>query len=389
MLSSPPQQVCKGSAEQAQQFQQSSAADPVAAEARRQLAICNICNYCNGLCAVFDAAERRARLADGDLDQLANLCHHCRSCLYDCQYAPPHAFAVNLPLALAQQRWASYRRHAWPVPLRGAFSRNGRWVLAVALAAVVGVVMAVLVAVPGAVLFSVHSGPGAFYAVIPWGLMVAAAGLSAGVALSATLLGLRRFWRATAAAAPGPARPAAAAATAMLELLTLTQQSGGGPGCADLDHRPSRLRRRLHHALFYGFLLCLAATLSASGYHHLLGRAAPYPLLSAPVLLGTVGGLGMVIGCSGLLWLRWREDRTPTDAESRGASLALLWLLLAVAVTGLLLLALRETAAMGLLLAVHLGTVLALFLLAPYGKLVHGLYRGAALLRDALERGAR
>jgi citrate/tricarballylate utilization protein len=361
-------------------------ADPIAGEARRQLSICNICHYCDGLCALFDAAERRARLTDGDLDQLANLCHHCRSCLYDCQYAPPHAFAVNLPRALAQQRWASYRRHAWPPRLEACFGDPRRWMLVVALVVVLGFTASVLLAVPPAALFAAHTGAGAFYRVLPWWLMVTAAGLTASVALTATGVGLRRFWRTTTPATVATRRPVAATATALRELLTLRQQTGGGPGCADLDHRPSRLRRWFHHALFYGFLLCFAATLAASGYHHLLGREAPYPLLSAPVLLGTVGGIGMVVGCIGLIRLRRGEDPAPTDPDSHAAGLALLWLLLAVAASGLLLLALRETAAMGLLLAVHLGTVLALFVLAPYSKLVHGVYRGAALLRDASER---
>jgi citrate/tricarballylate utilization protein len=366
-----------------------AAADGNDAEARRQLAVCNICNYCNGLCAVFDAAERRARLAPGDLDLLANLCHQCRSCLYDCQYAPPHAFDVNLPRALARQRWASYRAYAWPSALAVLFAGGGRWFPGLALGITVAFTAAVLLAVPSSVLFSAQVGEGAFYRIIPWWLMVAGAGLGFGWAILAIGMGVRRFWRTTAPAMAVSAPPAAAAATATLEVLTLTNQRGGGPGCADIDHRPSRLRRRFHHALFYGFLLCFAATLAASGYHHLLGRAAPYPLLSLPVLLGMLGGLGMVAGTVGLLWLAHREDPAPTDPDSRGADRALLWLLLAVAVTGLALLALRETAAMGLLLAVHLGTVLALFVLAPYGKLVHGAYRAAALLRDALERRGR
>jgi citrate/tricarballylate utilization protein len=360
-----------------------------AAEARRQLAICNICNYCNGLCAVFSAAERRRRLTDGDLDQLANLCHHCRSCLYDCQYAPPHAFAVNLPRALARQRWQSFARYAWPRALARSFDGSGRWTAGLAAAVVLAFTLAVVLAVPAQTLLAVHTGPGAFYRVVPFGVMTGGAALSLGFALLAIGIGVARFWRATAPATAGAPPRSTGIGTALgraaLDLLTLKNQSGGGPGCADLDHRPSRLRRRFHHAVFYGFLLCLASTMVAAGQHHLLGQQAPYPLLSAPVLLGTAGGIGMVAGCIGLLWLHRREDPSPTDPGTRGADVALIWLLLAVAATGLALLALRGTGAMGLLLAVHLGTVLALFVLLPYSKMVHGAYRAAALLRDALQ----
>jgi citrate/tricarballylate utilization protein len=41
---------------------------------------------------------------------------------------------------------------------------------------------------------------------------------------------------------------------------------------------------------------------------------------------------------------------------------------------------------MGLLLAIHLGVVFALFITMPYSKMVHGLYRYAALVRHARER---
>ena len=61
-------------------------------------------------------------------------------------------------------------------------------------------------------------------------------------------------------------------------------------------------------------------------------------------------------------------------------------LLFLTGLTGLVLLAWRESAAMPLLLAIHLGVVLALFLTLPYGKMVHGVYRGAALLKWAGER---
>ena len=54
--------------------------------------------------------------------------------------------------------------------------------------------------------------------------------------------------------------------------------------------------------------------------------------------------------------------------------------------SGLALLALRETAALPLSLAIHLGAVMAFFLTMPYGKFAHGIYRVAALLKFAIEK---
>ena len=65
-------------------------------EADRLMTICNACRYCEALCAVFPAMELRREFSAGDLNYLANLCHGCGACYYDCQYAPPHEFAVNV-----------------------------------------------------------------------------------------------------------------------------------------------------------------------------------------------------------------------------------------------------------------------------------------------------
>ncbi len=109
-------------------------------------------------------------------------------------------------------------------------------------------------------------------------------------------------------------------------------------------------------------------------------------MLSLPVLLGTAGGIGLLIGPAGLLWLKARSDPRPADTDRYGMDYAFLASLFLVSLTGMLLLAFRETAAMGILLAVHLGFVLAFFLALPYSKFVHGIYRFAALLRFAAER---
>ncbi len=120
----------------------------------------------------------------------------------------------------------------------------------------------------------------------------------------------------------------------------------------------------------------------------MLGHIAPHPYLSAPVILGTLGGLGLLIGPVGLYALKRRRDPAIGDAAQDPGDKRFLALLLATSVTGLVLLLLRETSVLGPLLLLHLAVVLLLFLALPYGKFVHGIYRTAALVKAALERNA-
>src|SRR6202000_82678 len=94
-------------------------------EGDRLMTICNSCRYCEGFCAVFPAMKRRPDSPEADLTYLANLCHNCGECLYACQYAPPHEFAVNVPKVLAEIRLHSYEKYGWPKVLGRAFRANG------------------------------------------------------------------------------------------------------------------------------------------------------------------------------------------------------------------------------------------------------------------------
>ena len=58
--------------------------------------------------------------------------------------------------------------------------------------------------------------------------------------------------------------------------------------------------------------------LVATLYHYLLGREAPYPWYDLPVVLGTVGGIGLMIGPAGLLLAKGRRDPAVQD-EARPA----------------------------------------------------------------------
>jgi citrate/tricarballylate utilization protein len=249
--------------------------------------------------------------------------------------------------------------------------------------AVVSPLLAALI-LPGDVLFSPHRGPGAFYEVTPLPLLVTTAGLILALTIVAMTIALVRFWRQTGGGAPMAMLRAIPGA--LSDILSLRNLDGGGHGCNDVDESFSRGRRWLHHAVFYGFLACLASTATAHAYHHFLGLLAPYPLTSLPVLLGAIGGVGIVVGCVGLAILKALADPRPNAPNARADGAALLASLFLVAASGLALLALRETTAMGLLLTVHLGAVLGLLASMPYGKFMHGPFRAAALLRAVMER---
>ncbi|GGJ19182.1 tricarballylate utilization 4Fe-4S protein TcuB [Neoroseomonas lacus] len=354
------------------------------AEARRQMEICNACRYCEGYCAVFPAMAMRRSFTEGDLTHLANLCHGCKGCYHACQYAPPHAFGINIPATFAELRNESYAAHAWPAPLGAVFERNGT---IVSLFAALGVALALILTVAlqdPAVLWSAQRGVGAFFRVIPHWLMISLGLLTFGFAIVALAMGARSYWRATGGG--GGAFAPAPAAEAVVDIAIMRNLGGGGHGCNDLDEGFSTRRRWLHQALMYGFLLCFAATCTGTIYHYFLSWKSPHAFLSLPVQFGFWGGVLMMIGTAGLAHVKIITDPGPVSRKVMGGEFAILGLLFLIAATGLLLLAVRHTGAMGLMLAIHLGLVFAFFLVLPYSKMVHGLYRGIALLRNAQEK---
>ena len=356
---------------------------PAEERARRFVEICNACRYCEGYCAVFPAIELRRQFTSGDLSYLANLCHDCRGCYYSCQYAPPHEFALNLPKAFADLRLETYERYAWPRPFAALFRRSG--LTASLLALLCTGVFVWLARAPSFPAVSSENA-GAFYAVIPEAVMIAVTGAAFLFALLALAIGLLNFWRGTDSpfALDAPSLQAAFA-----DILTLRNLGGGGDGCNNRDESFSQSRRYFHHALFYGFLLCFASTCAAAIYEHIFGWLSPYPFFSLPVLLGTVGGASMLVGVAGLVQIKLTADPAPASRLLLDIDYSFLVLLFIAAATGILLLAMRDTGAMGPLLAVHLGVVVSLFLTLPYCKFVHGVYRAAALLRYAAERPRR
>jgi citrate/tricarballylate utilization protein len=347
-------------------------------EGARVMTVCNACRYCEQYCPVFPAMEQRVTFGKADLVYLANLCHNCGECLYACQFAPPHEFGINVPQTLAGIRLQSYQQYCWPSFMGAAFGRNGvATALLIAAAFSVLLFVAARMADPDA--FTQPPSAGDFYSVVSYGAMVSVFGAVGLYVVAALAIGLRRFRRDVGLVHP------AFEPRALRDVLSLRHLHTTGVDCTSDEEARSPWRRWYHHCTFYGFMLCFASTSVAAVYHTVFGWFAPYAYTSLPVLLGTAGGVGLLVGPAGLLALRRRRDPALSAAGQQGLDESFITLLLVTSLTGLALLVLRNQAAMATLLVIHLGAVLALFVTLPYGKFVHGIYRAAALVKYAAE----
>jgi citrate/tricarballylate utilization protein len=353
-------------------------------EVARQLQICNGCRYCEGFCAVFPAMTRRLEFGKADIHYLANLCHNCGACLHACQYAPPHEFAINVPKSMATVRGQTYADYAWPKALGGLYKSNG---LTVSMALALSLSLFLMLALQSN--GTLWGGPvqNGFYAIFPHNLMVSMFAPIFLWSVLALALGVIKFWREVTPATSGAPLSSPAAAEAAHDALRLKYLGGGhGDGCNNEDDAFTLARKRAHHLTFYGFMLCFAATSVATFYHYVLNLPAPYDFTSLPKILGTVGGISLTLGTVGLWRLNLARDPNHGDAQQRPMDRGFIALLFFISVTGLALMLSKNTAAMPVLLAVHLGMVMALFLTLPYGKFAHGIFRTAALLRFAVEK---
>ncbi|MDA8290816.1 MAG: hypothetical protein M0Z33_03925 [Actinomycetota bacterium] len=389
--------------------------DELADEARRQFTICNACRYCEGYCPVFVALERSPVWSNDRIEHLAHLCHDCRGCYYACMYAPPHAFAVNIPQLFQEVRLLRYegapggiRRSGGAAhpPERPTGTETGRSPVEVAVRSgrraarrAIGttaltylVVGALVTVVAGAVrglgaVWQVRHGATSPYAIIPDGALVAVSLAIALFAVVAVALRARRAWRATATVALG-ARRREILRAALADAAALRQLHGGGPGCHAERDVVGRGRKRLHGFVSVGFSLCLASTISAAVEQDVAGVLPPYPLASPPVVLGLVGGVLLAAGCIGLSYTKLRADRAPASSAMLVRDYGLLASLGFIALSGLGTFAARTSAGYGVALLIHLAAVLSLFALAPFSKLTHAVYRTIALVVENAEVAA-
>ena len=101
---------------------------------------------------------------------------------------------------MCRRRWPwrapnSYPAYAWPRALSGAFARNGLVISLVAALSVAAFIFGFAAFHDRQVLFGVHTGPGAFYKLMPHNAMAALFGAAFLYLIAALVMGVRAFWR--------------------------------------------------------------------------------------------------------------------------------------------------------------------------------------------------
>jgi citrate/tricarballylate utilization protein len=350
-------------------------------EAERQYMICNACRHCEGFCPVWDAMERRNFFEAKDIKFFSYLCHDCRDCFYACPYSEPHEFGLNIPKLNSTIRYQIHAENAWPAAASSIFSRSYLSATVVYLISIISLLY-ISISINGVnSLFTVHSS---FYNVIPYDIMDDA-GLALGlyILLMWIIQGFK-YWASIGGGSRDLFR-LRAHVVSIYEVLSHKWFKGGGVGCDYPKENGTRTRMFYHSAMFFGFLSAFVATIIAAYLQRILGYNPPFPILSGPVFFGVIGGVLMIIGGSGFIYMKHSSEKDKADSRMLKSDYVVIAMLILISITGLVTLILRSSSIMGLILVIHLSLVGTLFAIVPFSKMNHIIFRYLALLKNNVE----
>ncbi|EAI8392306.1 tricarballylate utilization 4Fe-4S protein TcuB [Campylobacter coli] len=340
-------------------------------DANKSCIICNSCRYCEGLCAVFPAMEKKREFSLTDMDYLANLCHQCSECFYDCQYAPPHEFNVSIPKQFAALRQYSYEKYSFPNFLGSAFGKN-------AVLTTIVLILCLFFGFWSASSYDGENTNGNFFAVVSYEYMVSVFSIVSLLVCIALFGGIIKFYRAIEIKNVN----FKVFVQSIKDAMTLKYLGGyKNEGCTYPNEKRSNIRKTFHHFTAYGFLFCFIATCLGAIYHHFLNLVAPYDITQLPKIFGILGGIMLCIGSLGLFVLKCIADKNIIDEQSVSMDYTFIFMLFLVSFTGILLMFLKHSFFLSYALWFHLSCVLAFFIMMPYSKFIHMFYRFIALLK--------
>ncbi|WP_251821032.1 citrate utilization protein B [Campylobacter jejuni] len=265
------------------------------------------------LCGV-SSYGKKGEFSLKDMDYLANLCHQCSECFYDCQYAPPHEFNVLIPKQFAALRQYSYEKYAFPNFLGLAFRKN-------AVLTSIVLILCLFLDFGARVLMRVKMLKGIF-AIVSYDYMVSIFVTVSLLVLLALVGSVAKFYHAIEIKNLN--------FTVFIKSLkdALSFKYLGGhknEGCTYPNEKRSNIRKIFHHFSAYGFLFY--SNFFRGFYHHFLNLVAPYDFTQLPKIFGSLGGIMLCIGTLGLFVLKSVADKNIVDSQSMGMDYVFIFML--------------------------------------------------------------
>ena len=220
--------------------------------------------------------------------------------------------------------------------LSGLFRHNPLAVALITGASLVIIFVLVLGFIGRDVLFATHLGEGAFYRVVPFAAMTIPPLVIAFYGLVVFVIGAVRFWRETGGAL-SDVIDLKAFWRATQDAFGLSYMKGGGAGCNYPDAELLPIEALVSSLGLLRFFARLRSHQRGCLLRSLPRLAGAVSAFSWPVVLGTVGGVGLLIGTSGLLFLKWKSDRDPAEDAMLSMDVAFLVLLFLTSLTGMIL----------------------------------------------------
>jgi len=333
------------------------------------------------------------------------LCHQCNDCSTRC----PRGARPGDVLAAVRQRAVEH----YSVPgILGSLVNNTKLIPLMLLAVPVVILgLALLLRWPIQNAIHFHDHPGFYADFVPHWMLIGVFSTLTIITFLAGCLGVFRFWQGMAVAdkASGEEVPSLGVIPSAIKTMISIATHDKFGKCTDQAGR-----KMAHLTAFYGFVALFIVTVWAVIDIYLLpmlGGSSLYPfgLIHPMKILANIGCVALIYGC--VKAIMDRKAKTDGTAKSTPFDMIFVWLLLAVAVSGLVTEVLRfavdpkvygadvveRTAAQYFAFAVyfvHLVLVFDLLVFLPYSKFAHILYRTAALVyaehtgRNQLAEGA-
>jgi citrate/tricarballylate utilization protein len=349
-------------------------------DARFSLNICNACRYCENICPVFKAIELRRTFSDNSIIYLANLCHDCRGCYYACQYAPPHTFDINIPKIFGTLRLETYKNYKKSKFSKEIIEKPHIFSIAIFLISFLFYTISSIIYTGKLSLKGLFEQNTSFYSTLPENFLIITMLIPFAISLTIYIKNLIDYCdyidikKSDFFKLSNHIR-------SLKSVILLEFLDGGSFGCNYPDEEYSFSRRIYHQFVLYGFKITFISTLIAAFMSHILNISPPYSFTSLPVIFGTIGGVLMLLGLTGLLYLRTKMDRIPYNENINSMDINFIMILLMSVLTGFLVLLFRSTIFMPILFIIHLSTVITFFIMLPFSKLQHAVFRYASIYK--------